>query len=163
MASTLRSILVTGANQGLGYHTVHQLGFLERREAFSCLCAPESWLPRAKFASEIDPSSEVVPLPLNVTDSTSIKNAHDFIENYLKDKKLAGLDVLSPICSAGIVGKTFEETYAVNIFGVVAITEAIRPLMNNGGAIVNISSTLGSLHWHTQRPPPPIYPSYNSS
>jgi NAD(P)-dependent dehydrogenase (short-subunit alcohol dehydrogenase family) len=51
----------------------------------------------------------------------------------------------------------------VNVFGTVAITDAIRPLLNNGGAIVNISSNLGSLHGYTQRPHPPIYPAYSSS
>ncbi|KAK6980764.1 short-chain dehydrogenase/reductase family protein [Favolaschia claudopus] len=162
MASSLRSILVTGANQGLGYHTVHQLGTKKGVLVFmgsrKLAAAEES---RSKFASEIDPSSEVVPLQLDVTDSTSIKNAHDFIEKYLKDKKLTGLDIL--VNNAGIVGKTFEETYAVNVFGTVAITEAIRPLLNNGGAIVNVSSSLGSLHSYTQRPAPPVYLSYSSS
>ncbi|KAK7006425.1 short-chain dehydrogenase/reductase family protein [Favolaschia claudopus] len=162
MASAVRSILVTGANQGLGYHTVHQLstkkGVLVFMGSRRLAAAEES---RSKFASEIDPSSEVVPLQLDVTDSTSIKNAHDFIEKYLKDKKLSGLDVL--VNNAGIVGKTFEETYAVNVFGTVAITEAIRPLLNNGGAIVNVSSSLGSLHAYSQRPNPPVYLSYSSS
>jgi NAD(P)-dependent dehydrogenase (short-subunit alcohol dehydrogenase family) len=49
------------------------------------------------------------------------------------------------------------------VFGTAAITEALRPLLNNGGAILNISSSLGSLRWHTQRPPPPLYPAYSSS
>jgi NAD(P)-dependent dehydrogenase (short-subunit alcohol dehydrogenase family) len=51
----------------------------------------------------------------------------------------------------------------VNVFGTVAVTEAIRPLLKAGGAILNISSTLGSLHAHTQRPPPPVYLPYSSS
>ncbi|KAF7364924.1 Short-chain dehydrogenase/reductase family protein [Mycena venus] len=162
MASTLRSILVTGANQGLGMHAVHQLGATKNVLVFMGsrkLSAAEE--ARAKFASDIDPSSSVVPVQLDVTDAESIKNAHKFIAEYLKEKKLAGLDVL--VNNAGIVGATFEATYAVNVFGTAALTEAIRPLLNNGGAILNISSTLGSLHWHTQRPPPPSYPSYSSS
>ena len=70
---------------------------------------------------------------------------------------------LTRVCSAGVVGATFETTYAVNVFGAAAVKEAFRPLINNGGTILNISSTLGSLQWHTQRPPPPIYPAYSSS
>lgn len=61
------------------------------------------------------------------------------------------------------MGSTFESTYAVNVFGTVAITQVIRPLLKDGGAILNISSGLASLHSHTQRPPPPIYPAYSSS
>jgi NAD(P)-dependent dehydrogenase (short-subunit alcohol dehydrogenase family) len=58
---------------------------------------------------------------------------------------------------------TFEATYAVNVFGTAAVTAAIRPLLNNGGAILNISSIMGSLHRHTQRPPPRIHLAYSSS
>ncbi|KAF8139212.1 hypothetical protein K438DRAFT_1880474 [Mycena galopus ATCC 62051] len=116
---------------------------------------------RAKFASDIHPSSSVVPVQLDITDAASIKNAHTFIADYLRGKNLPGLDVL--VNNAGIVGATFEATYAVNVFGTAAVTEAIRPLLNNGGAILNISSDLGSLHGYTQRPAPPVYLAYSSS
>ncbi|KAJ6508419.1 hypothetical protein C8R45DRAFT_922167 [Mycena sanguinolenta] len=162
MAATVRSILVTGSNQGLGYHAVHQLGATENVLVFMGsrnLAAAEE--ARAKFAPEIHPSSAVVPVQLDVTDTTSIKNAEKFIADYLKDKTLSGLDVL--VNNAGVVGATFEATYVVNVFGAAAVKEAFSPLINNGGAILNISSTLGSLHWHTQRPPPPIYLAYSSS
>ncbi|KAJ7689181.1 hypothetical protein B0H17DRAFT_643756 [Mycena rosella] len=159
--STLRSILVTGSNQGLGMHTVHKLAstpnvlvFMGSRK----LAAAEE--ARAKFATDINSSSTVVPVQLDITDDTSIQNAHAFIANHLKEQGLRGLDVL--INNAGRVG-TFEEVYAVNVFGAVAITEAIRPLLNNGGAILNISSKLGSLKWHTERPPPRIFLAYSSS
>ncbi|KAJ7652900.1 hypothetical protein B0H17DRAFT_1214872 [Mycena rosella] len=48
----------------------------------------------AKFAADIDASSTVVPVQLDVTDAASIKNAHAFIANHLKEKDLPGLDVL---------------------------------------------------------------------
>ncbi|KAJ6458165.1 hypothetical protein C8R45DRAFT_559268 [Mycena sanguinolenta] len=162
MAPTLRSILVTGSNQGLGYHTVHQLGATENVIVFMGsrnLAAAEE--ARAKFASEIHPSSVVVPVQLDVTDAASIKNAEKFIADYLKDKNLSGLDVL--VNNAGVVGATFEATYAVNVFGAAAVKEAFRPLITNGGAILNISSTAGSLDWYTQRPPNRVYPAYSSS
>ncbi|KAJ7133463.1 hypothetical protein C8R44DRAFT_870854 [Mycena epipterygia] len=113
------------------------------------LAAAEETL--AKFTS-IDSSSTVVPVQLDITDAASIKNAHAFIANYLQGRNLAGLDVL--INNAGIVGTSFETTFAVNVFGTVAIKEAIRPLLNNGGAILNISSILGSKWRYSQQPPP---------
>ncbi|KAF7360606.1 Short-chain dehydrogenase/reductase family protein [Mycena venus] len=163
MASIIRSILVTGSNQGLGMHTVHQLGSTENTLVFMGsrkLAAAEEAL--ATFASDIHPSSTVVPVQLDITDAKSIKNAHTFIEETLKEKNLSGLDVLINNAARGGPGP-FEETFAVNVIGTAAITETIRPLLNNGGAILNISSTLGSLHWHTQRPPPPLFPAYSSS
>ncbi|KAJ6501884.1 hypothetical protein C8R45DRAFT_603880 [Mycena sanguinolenta] len=162
MSGELRSILVTGSNQGLGMHTVHQLAatpdvlvFMGSRK----LAAAEAAL--AKFAQDIHPSSSVVPVQLDITDDASIKNACAFVSQRLQEKSLASLDVL--VNNAAIVGSTFQETYAVNVFGTVAFTEAIRPLLKDGGAILNISSGLGSLYAHTQRPPPPIFLSYSSS
>ncbi|KAJ7195526.1 hypothetical protein GGX14DRAFT_700740 [Mycena pura] len=143
-------------------HTVHQLAstpnvlvFLGSRK----LAAAHEAL--AKFASDIHPSSEVVPVQLDITDDASIKNAHASIAKKLEERNLAGLDVL--INNAAIGLASFKDTYAVNIIGTAAITEALRPLINNGGAILNISSGLGSLTWHTRRPPPPLYPAYSSS
>jgi NAD(P)-dependent dehydrogenase (short-subunit alcohol dehydrogenase family) len=39
----------------------------------------------------------------------------------------------------------FKETFEVNVFRTVAITESIQPSINAGGAILNISSSLGSI------------------
>ncbi|KAF8193274.1 hypothetical protein K438DRAFT_2133091 [Mycena galopus ATCC 62051] len=116
---------------------------------------------RAKFVAEIHPSSTVVPVQLDITDAASIENAHAFIAGYLKAKNLAGLDVL--VNNAGVAAATFEATYAVNVFGTAAVTEAIRPLLNDGGAILNISSTMGSLHGYVQRPALPVALAYSSS
>ncbi|KAJ6530995.1 hypothetical protein DFH09DRAFT_1409702 [Mycena vulgaris] len=93
--STVRTILVTGSNQGLGMETVHQLAakpnvliFMGSRK----LAAAEEAL--AKFTVDVDVSSSVVPVQLDITDGASIKNAHAFIAEYLKGKGLPGLDVL---------------------------------------------------------------------
>ncbi|KAJ6585279.1 hypothetical protein B0H19DRAFT_417688 [Mycena capillaripes] len=162
MSDLVRSILVTGSNQGLGRHAVHQLAstpgvlvFMGSRK----LAAAQEEL--AKFASDVHESSNVVPVQLDITDAESIKKAHAFVAEYLQRKNISGLDVL--INNAAIVGPKFEAIYAVNVFGTAAVTAALRPLMNPGGSILNISSSLGSLHSYTQRPPPPIYPVYSSS
>ncbi|KAJ7029285.1 hypothetical protein C8F04DRAFT_1265154 [Mycena alexandri] len=151
----VRSILVTGSNQGLGRHAVHQLAQTPNVIVFMGslkLEAAEEAL--SKFASDIHASSSVVPVHVN-------NAAHVFVVNYLKKKGISNLDVL--VNNAAIVGATFESTYSVDVFGTVAITEALRPLITNGGAILNISSSIGSLTRHTKRPPPPLYPAYSSS
>ncbi|KAF7337831.1 Short-chain dehydrogenase/reductase family protein [Mycena venus] len=156
------SSLLGPTKASLGMHTVHQLAstpnvlvFMGSRK----IAAAEEAL--AKFASDVHPSSTVVPIQVDITDDASIKSAHASISKHLQGKNLPGLDVL--VNNAAVVGSSFEATYAVNVFGTVAITDAIRPLLNNGGAILNISSNLGSLHGYTQRPPPPVYLSYSSS
>lgn len=67
--------------------------------------------------------------------------------------------------SAGTVGPGFKEAYAVNVFGTLAVTTAMRPLMRDGGAILNITSLLGSIAIYTKKPAPPgpLYTAYGTS
>jgi NAD(P)-dependent dehydrogenase (short-subunit alcohol dehydrogenase family) len=48
------------------------------------------------------------------------------------------------------------------VFGTVAVTDAFRPLLSNGAAILNISSGLGSMGLYAH-PGIPILPAYASS
>ncbi|KAJ7115639.1 hypothetical protein C8R43DRAFT_935017 [Mycena crocata] len=141
--STLRTILVTGSNQGLGMHTVHRLASTPNVLVFMAsrkLAAAEESL--SKFASDVHPSSTVVPVQLELTDEGSIKAAHSKILEHLQARDVAGLDVL--INNAAVLIPEFKETYAVNVLGTVAVTETFRPLINPGGVIINISSSIGS-------------------
>ncbi|KAF7349047.1 Short-chain dehydrogenase/reductase family protein [Mycena venus] len=156
----VRTIFVTGANQGLGMHTVHQLGatpdvivFMGSRKITS---AEEAL---SKFAAEVHSSSTVVPVQLDITDAASIKAAHAFVADFLQKKGISSLDVL--VNNAAIIGKGFEDTFATNVFGTIAVTEAFRPLLSKGGSILNISSGLGSLGLANKDTP--LYPAYASS
>ncbi|KAJ7823869.1 short-chain dehydrogenase/reductase SDR [Mycena olivaceomarginata] len=140
----VRTIFVTGSNQGLGMHTVHQLGatpdvivFMGSRK----IASAEEAL--AKFAGEIHSSSTVVPVQLDLTDAASIKAAHAFVTDFLQKKGGSSLDVL--VNNAAIIGQGFEATFATNVFGTAAVTDAFRPLLSKGGLILNMSSGLGSL------------------
>ncbi|KAJ6584108.1 short chain oxidoreductase, partial [Mycena vulgaris] len=53
--------------------------------------------------------------------------------------------------------------YDVNVFGTAALTESMLPLLTKGGAIVNISSGLGSVAGYKKKPSPPTYLAYGSS
>nr|GAT49366.1 short-chain dehydrogenase/reductase family protein [Mycena chlorophos] len=160
--AALRSIFVTGANQGLGMHAVHQLAqtpsvlvFMGSRKLSNAKDA------LAKFAGDVHASSTVVPVQLDLTDAESIKKAAIVVDETLKEKGLTGLDVL--VNNAAIATNSFPDVYAVNVVGTAAITAALRPLLNQNGSIINISSELGSLTWHTKRPPPPLFAAYSSS
>ncbi|KAJ6518486.1 hypothetical protein DFH09DRAFT_1373408 [Mycena vulgaris] len=148
-----RSILVTGSNQGLSMYTVQRLA------STSNIAAAEESL--AKFASDIHPSSTVVPVQLDITNASSIKAAHAAIVDHLKAKNLPGLDVL--INNAAVYSLSFKDTYEVNVAGTAALTEAILPLINHGGAILDISSTIGSLAVLKTDPPYDYTPAYSSS
>ncbi|KAJ7624789.1 hypothetical protein FB45DRAFT_796732 [Roridomyces roridus] len=159
-----RTIFVTGANQGLGMHAVHQLAatpdvlvFMGSRK----LASAEEAL--AKFASDIHSSSTVIPVQLDITDATSIQNAHDVVAKTLKEKNLSALDVL--VNNAAIAAGAPEAIYATNVLGVARLKDAFLHLIPKGGSILNVSSGLGSNTLFTKRPAvlPPTYLYYSSS
>ncbi|KAJ6562323.1 hypothetical protein B0H19DRAFT_1259908 [Mycena capillaripes] len=158
----MRTILVTGANQGIGMQTVRHLAITPNVLVFMGsrkLGAAEE--AKASFESEINPSSAVVPVQLDITDDSSINAAHTTIVEHLKSRKISGLDVL--VNNAAIINTSFQEVYAVNVFGTLAVTANMRPLLNAGGAILNISSAIGSLALLLKNPSIPSMPAYSSS
>ncbi|KAJ7342969.1 oxidoreductase [Mycena albidolilacea] len=157
----VRAILVTGANQGLGMHTVHQLAatpgvlvFMGSRKITAAEEAAE------KFAADVHSSSTVVLVQLDITDEASIKAAHASVAQVLKQKEISGLDVL--VNNAASALGSFEEVFKTIVFGTVAVTDAFRPLLSNGAVILNISSGLGSMGLYAH-PGIPILPAYASS
>ncbi|KAF7314549.1 Short-chain dehydrogenase/reductase family protein [Mycena kentingensis (nom. inval.)] len=157
-----RTIFVSGANQGLGFHTVHQLSMTPNTLVFlgsrNFAAAADAI---SKFSTEIHASSKVVPIQLDVTNDASIESAKAAVSQTLQENNLTGLDVL--INNSGVSVGGFQKVYAVNVVGAAALTAALRPLINPNGSILNLSSTLASHSWHAERPPPPLYPEYSSS
>ncbi|XP_053904951.1 uncharacterized protein LOC128848805 isoform X2 [Malaclemys terrapin pileata] len=166
----VRSVLVTGANRGIGLELVKQ--FLEKSN-------PPEWV----FATCRDPEGEraqqlknlvsrhpnLVIIALEATDPASIKAAAARVEEHLKD---SGLNLL--INNAGIArlntleSETPEDmslVYATNVTGPLLVSQAFLPLLKKAAqgsnqkglscskaAIVNMSSEAGSIQnvfiWH---------------
>ena len=151
-----RIALVTGANQGVGKQVVKELVgagetvFLGSRD-----------LARGEAAAaEIGPGA--VPLQIDVTDAASIAAAAARVE-----REFGRLDLLvnnAGISNVGGSDRTPEENSArskastasldevravweVNVFGVLAVYQAMLPLLRKGvdPRIVNVSSGVGSL------------------
>ncbi|KAJ7490622.1 hypothetical protein FB451DRAFT_1220531, partial [Mycena latifolia] len=153
----IRSILVTG----VGLATINQsaliptvLVFMGSRKRAAAQESLDS------FASDIHPSSTIVPVQLDITKESSIKAAHATIADHLKAKNLSGLDVL--ISNAGVLVTGFRENYKVNVFGTAAIMESIRPLINPGGTII-IIFPIGSMALLLSRTDLISLPRYSSS
>ena len=141
-----RAALVTGANKGIGKEIAR--GLL-RRGMTVLLGARDPGRGRAA-AAELALDGEVVFLPLDVTDEWSIGVAAATIED-----RLGRLDVL--VNNAGIASprdlpsevtaEAMRQVYETNVFGIVAVTHAMLPLLkrSRAGRIVNVSSLHGSL------------------
>lgn len=135
---------MTGANKGIGYEIARQLGAIGDIEVLLAARDPQ----RGRAAAE---SLGAVAVPLDVTDAASVAAAAKWI-----DQEYGRLDIL--VNNAGILLERGEapsatsldlmrQTYETNVFGVVAVTNAMLPLLRRAPAarIVNMSSGLGSL------------------
>jgi NAD(P)-dependent dehydrogenase (short-subunit alcohol dehydrogenase family) len=123
-----KTILITGANRGIGKALVHEA---LRRGAKRVYAGTRS-------ALEIS-DERVTPLTLDVTNPVQIQQSAD---------KIDSLDVL--INNAGIAiyddlsrPEVIEKHLAVNLFGSLNVTRAFLPLLKRSkGAIVNNISTV---------------------
>jgi NAD(P)-dependent dehydrogenase (short-subunit alcohol dehydrogenase family) len=141
-------VLITGANKGLGFEIARQLG---EQGAIVLLSARDEVRGKQAADSLTARGLSVVPLRIDVTDSASIASAAREI-----GQRYGRLDIL--VNNAGITGSfkglpsevtpdQLREVYDTNVFGVVAVTNAMLPLLRRSaaGRIVNMSSDVGSL------------------
>lgn len=142
--------LVTGGNRGLGLEIARQLAELGMQVVIG-----SRELPKGEAAAESLRAQglEVRAVKLDVGSSEDIAALPAFFRT-----TFGRLDVL--VNNAGIAIwdqddlDTFRRTFEVNVFGVVALTYALLPLLQESpaGRIVNQSSILGSLTSLEQAP-----------
>ncbi len=141
------SILITGANKGLGLEAARRL-LAGGHEVWAAARDPE----RGRAAAE---ELGARPLVLDVTDDASVQAAADTVA-----KATGGpLDVL--INNAGISGGVMpagevtaaqvQAVHDVNVLGPVRMLHAFLPLLERSRSpvVVNVSSGLGSLTYST--------------
>jgi NAD(P)-dependent dehydrogenase (short-subunit alcohol dehydrogenase family) len=139
--------LITGANKGIGKEIARQLG----AQGLTVLIGARDEGRGAEAAAELTKEGiNAHAVPLDVTDRASIDAAAKMIES-----DYGRLDVLVNNAGIALDGgpasvldvDTLRRTYETNVFGVVAVTKALLPLLkkSDAGRIVNMSSGLGSL------------------
>jgi NAD(P)-dependent dehydrogenase (short-subunit alcohol dehydrogenase family) len=148
--------LITGANQGIGFHIAKDLA----EKGLTVLVGSRNLANGEAAARDIGKNAHAIQL--DVTDKASIAAAAARIE-----KEYGRLDILvnnAGISKAGKMEGTFEDMikkgrissaslddvrtiYETNVFGVIATTQAMLPLIRKGTSkrIVIVSSGVGSL------------------
>jgi NAD(P)-dependent dehydrogenase (short-subunit alcohol dehydrogenase family) len=137
-----KSVLITGANRGLGQALVEEA---LRRGA------------ERVYAGTRQPTAmgdeRVTPLMLDVTDPAQIQAAVDGVESLDILINNAGLSVADDLSDRS----AFERHLAVNLYGTLDVTSAFLPLLTRSqGAVVNIVS-LGAVA------AVPVLPAYSVS
>ena len=148
--------LVTGANKGIGLETCRQLAQLGIKVLMGARDEKRGTAAAGKLQTE---GLDVEFLLLDVTNKDHIAGVRKYI-----DEKFGRLDILvnnagiahadEPLFSnsaATVSSQVLQETFAVNFFGLVQLTQALLPLIrkSKAGRIVNLSSMLGSLTLHS--------------
>ncbi|KAJ7168812.1 hypothetical protein C8R46DRAFT_1092569 [Mycena filopes] len=141
--------LITGANKGIGLAIARKLA--RKHDGYHVLLGSRDPDRGSKAAESLRREGySVEALQIDVTDDESIAAAVRIVES-----KFGRLDVL--INNAGValdIGTdivttraVFEETFAVNLFGAAAVTEAFISLLEQSSAvrIVFVTSNLASL------------------
>jgi NAD(P)-dependent dehydrogenase (short-subunit alcohol dehydrogenase family) len=128
-----QTVLVTGANRGLGREFVEQL--LSRGVAKVYAAA------RNPITTE---DARVVPLRLDVTDPDSIARAATTAEDVGILINNAGISTPTPVLSGDTAN--LRKELEVNLFGPLAVTSAFADaLADRSGAVVNVASVLSWL------------------
>jgi NAD(P)-dependent dehydrogenase (short-subunit alcohol dehydrogenase family) len=153
--------LITGANKGIGFETARLLG---ARDMTVLVGARDEERGRQAERALRDGGADAHFVQLDVTDEKSVRQAAEWVE-----AEYGQLDVL--INNAGIArgdgsGRpsetlltTLRAVYETNVFGVVAITNAVLHLLRRAPAarIVNVSSEVGSIT-SISDPESPLWP-----
>ena len=145
-----RIALVTGANRGIGFEVARQLA----QKGIEVLLASRDTARGEKAAEQMAAENlSVTFIQLDVTNQASIDLAVTEVAN-----AYGRLDIL--VNNSGVYVKeprpseltleTIRHNFEVNFFGAFAVTSAFLPLLrqSTSGRIVNVSSGLGSFHFH---------------
>ncbi len=147
--------LITGANRGIGFETAKALGALDINLIIGSRDIANG---EAAVKGLQDLGFKAEAIAYDAHDANCADAAYEHIES-----KYSKLDIL--VNNAGMVAEqlmgsnssgsvtqtVLQETFQVNLFAIVSLTQTLLPLIkkSDAGRIVNLSSVLASLTLHS--------------
>ncbi len=139
MNITDKTVLVTGANRGLGEALVSEALRRGAKHVYAASRQPTTHT-----------DSRVTPLTLDVTDNAQVRAAVDLVDSLDVLVNNAGIAIYDDLSDADVL----QQHLAVNLFGIHATVQGFLPqLTSSRGAIVNVLS----LASFAALPPVPSY------
>ncbi|OJJ16016.1 hypothetical protein BKI52_35175 [marine bacterium AO1-C] len=130
----MKNIIVTGSSRGIGL-AIAQAFLAKGYKVLGTSTSGTSMLNEANF--------ECFPLRLN--DPESVTTFCDAIKNYSIDGIINNAAILLEDWSRTEVDlQQLRQTFEVNVFGTIDLTEHLLPLLNTGSRIINLSSGWGT-------------------
>jgi NAD(P)-dependent dehydrogenase (short-subunit alcohol dehydrogenase family) len=143
----LRSVIITGASRGLGFASASHL-YRQGWRVVAAMRSVDAGMERLRDATGArDDDPGLIGVPLDLTDAASVTAAAKSIEEAVGAPY--ALVHNAGISAAGMVEETpmslWEQMFATNIFGPVALTKALLPAMREAGRgrIMLVSSASG--------------------
>ena len=140
-----KTALITGANRGLGLETARQLARdFDFTVYLACRDQNRGLDAEKQLQSEGLDAHFVL---LDVTDQKSIETAAQNLDSLDVLINNAGIMLEHDFKVGGVASQNWKQTFDVNFFGAVDVTNAFLPLLEKLDAprIVNLSAILGSL------------------
>lgn len=150
----MKTVLITGANKGIGFETAKQLAQL----GYYVYVGSRNIENGSEAIKNLNGLgiTNVEALAIDVVDISSVREAREALEG-----KISSLDIL--INNAGIAGDLVQDfvngeldnlrrIFDTNFFGTIQTTREFLPLLRRSdrAAIINISSEVGSIGLRTQ-------------
>ncbi|WP_310794925.1 SDR family oxidoreductase [Cnuibacter physcomitrellae] len=128
------TVLVTGANGGLGRNFVEQALARGASRVYATARRPRQW-----------EDARVVPLALDVTDEASVAAAVAAAPDVDIVINNAGVGGASSLLASSV--EDVERVFATNVFGALRVAKAFAPVLasRGGGALVDVHSVLSWL------------------
>lgn len=142
----MKTVLITGANRGIGKEIAHQLG----RLGFTVFVGARDKAKGEKAVKDLkDEAIDARLVVMDVNDEHSIQQAYEDIKN-----QISTLDVL--INNAAVLldegtpylevnADMFRKTLHINSMGPFLVTQAFLPLLKRESRIINMSSGAGKI------------------
>jgi NAD(P)-dependent dehydrogenase (short-subunit alcohol dehydrogenase family) len=142
MNITNKTVLITGANRGIGKALVDEALRRGAKRVYAGMRSPVQHSDK-----------RVSPLTLDVTNASQIQRAAAAVDTLDVLINNAGIAIYDDLSNLDVL----EQTFAVNFLGLLKVTNAFLPLLKRSkGAILNNLSLAGLA-------PLPIIPSYSTS